>query len=91
MTRSAENPKSHELPAATTQQLADVISAELDGISLQHSVAHKWSAGAEIRFVEGIARFGSVRAFAAALERADADAEWSAGSGWTFREVDPDA
>ena len=81
---------SDERVAATTLQLADAISAELDGISLQHSVTHKWSAGAEMRFIEGIARFGSVRAFASALERAGADASYSAGSGWTFREIGDD-
>lgn len=78
------------MTAATT--LADAISAELIGVSVEHSIKIKWSASAEIRFVEGIARFGSVRAFAAALERAGADASYSAGSGWTFREVgDEDA
>ncbi len=72
---------------ADTSQLADVISEALRGISVQHNLAYKWSAAAEIRMVEGIARFGSVRAFADALERAGADASYSAGSGWTFREA----
>ncbi len=75
----------------TAASKADVISEELLGIGVDHAISVKFSAGHPHRDVQGIARFGSVRAFADALERAGADASWSAGSGWKFRyEDDPD-
>ncbi len=77
---------------AATSSKADVISEELAGIGVDHAVGVKFSAGHLYRSVQGIARFESVRAFADALERAGADASYSAGEGWKFRyaEDDPD-
>ncbi len=78
--------------AANAASKADVISEELLGIGVDHAISVKFSAGHPYRSVQGIARFGSVRAFADALERAGADASYSAGAGWKFRyaEDDPD-
>ncbi len=83
------------MTAATRPSLADLISEELLNISVDHSIrvmsqrTATYPGGYVSRSVQGVAKFGSVRAFAGALERAGADASYSAGSGWTFREVKP--
>ena len=74
----------------SANELHDRISEELRMVSIAHDLQHKWSAGQEIRQVGMLATFGSVRSFAAALERAGADASFSFGSGWQFRAAPPE-
>lgn len=66
----------------STEDFADAISAELLTIRVTHNIEVKPVIGG--RSVKNITSFKSVRDFAVALERAGADATYSAGSGWSF-------
>lgn len=78
---------------AVAEPLADRISEELLNMGIDHEISVQsnrsatYPNGYTSRSLQGITRFGSVREFAAALERVGADASYSAGSGWYFREV----
>lgn len=75
--------------------LADKISHELSMLGIDHSIRVKRTtlrngigqvvdARAEDRSISMLTSFPSVRSLASALERAGADASYSAGYGWHF-------
>ena len=68
--------------------LVDRLSEELIVALVPHHIDVKPREGTydPIRTIVGVTRIPSALRFAAALERAEADATYTAGSGWSFRD-----
>jgi hypothetical protein len=84
MTRGIHSLEDRPIP------LAEAVANELLGAKINHAInvriviSQSYPEGRVDRVIEGVTAFRSVREFAAALERAGADASYSAGRGWYF-------